>query len=138
MTTTDGELTFVVIGEPPAAFAVAAARVRTVLPAASFSGQVLDLATFSAVGASDEAAHVLLLGAGADELALGVKGHLSLLTLEASAVLPLPPLLQGSSGMSHLLAPRGVPLMFVLDLARLDRAGTSRGASQPCVAVTET
>lgn len=133
-----GELTFLVAGKPPGALAIAAARVRSILPAASFSGNALDLRPFLVAAASDDAAHVLLLAQGADELALGVSGHLTLLTLEASAVLPLPRVLRQSSGMSHLLAPRGVPLMFVLDLARLDGAQTSLGSSELCAAVTET
>jgi len=137
MAKTNDELTFVVAGKPPSAVAVAAARVRSIVPATSFSGEALDLALFSATDAAD-AAHVLLLGHGSDELALSVKGHLTLLTLEASAVLPLPRLLRQSSGMSHLLAPRGVPLMFVLDLARLESAKTSHGSPELFAAVTET
>jgi hypothetical protein len=61
-----------------------------------------------------------------------------MLTLEASAVLPLPAILRQSSGLSHLIAPRGVPLMFVLDLARLEAARTLRGSSEPAAAATET
>jgi hypothetical protein len=138
MAKTNGELTFLVVGKPPTALAVAATRVRSILPAASFSGDALDLTPLLPGDASEDGTHVLVLGQGADELALSVNGHLSLLTLEASAVLPLPPVLEQSSGMSHLLAPRGVPLMFVLDLARLARAKTSRGSSELCAAVTET
>ena len=138
MTTTESELTFVVAGAPPLALAVAADRVRSILPAAAFSGKALDLASFLPAGTSDDAGHVLVLGQGAGELGLSVRGHLRMLTLEASAVLPLPPVLRQSSGLSHLLAPRGVPLMFVLDLARLDATKTLRGPSEARAAATET
>jgi hypothetical protein len=138
MTKTEGELTFVVAGAPPAALAVAAERVRAILPAAEFRGEALDLAAFWPNDANDDAAHVLVLGQGVGELGISVRGHLRMLTLEPSAVLPLPAVLRQSSGLSHLIAPRGVPLMFVLDLARLERAKTLRGPAEARAAATET
>jgi hypothetical protein len=138
MPTTEGELTFVVLGTPPTALAVAAGRVRSILPAASFAGKTLDLQPFLSAAPDEGATHVLVLGRAEGELGLSVKGHLRMLTLEASAVLPLPAILQQSSGLSHLIAPRGVPLMFVLDLARLETAKSLRGSSEPAAAATET
>jgi hypothetical protein len=138
MPTTEGELTFVVAGTPPAALAVAADRVRSILPAASFAGKALDLQPFLAAATSDDATHVLVLGRAEGEFGLSVRGHLRMLTLGASDVLPLPPVLRQSSGLSHLIAPRGVPLMFVLDLARLDTAKTLRGSWETGAAATET
>ncbi len=123
MAETNRELTFVVAGEPPSAVAVAADRVRAIVALTSFAGAPLDLRPLSSGAAAEDATHVLVVQRGDDELGLCVSGRLKLLTLGASAVLPLPDVVGRRAGLSHLLAPRGVPLMFVLDLARLETPG---------------
>lgn len=113
------KLTFVVAGAPPSALAIAAERVRAIVPAVGYAGRQLDLRGLLPV-APDDASHVLVVRREGREVGLCVNGHLRMLTLAASAVLAVPTLLGGPSGLSHLLAPQGVPLMFVLDLARID------------------
>jgi len=46
------------------------------------------------------------------------------LSARETEVLPLPPSLGHAAWMSHLIAPRGIPLVLVLDLARLDESHT--------------
>ena len=125
MAASERELLFVVAGEPPAAVAVAAHAVRSVVPERDFSGNLLDLLPGGTHGANPEH-HVLVLGK-TQELGLRVSGELSLLKVPPSAVLPLPDVVAAPTRLSHVIAPRGVPLMFVLDLARLEdsRAGAS-------------
>jgi hypothetical protein len=134
----EGQLTFVVAGTPPAALAVAADRVRTIVPATAFAGPALRLNLPVPSASADADSRVLVLRRVGDDVGLRVNGELSMLTLEASAVLPLPEIVRSPSGLSHVLAPRGVPLVFVLDLARLDEAGTAGGASEARAAETET
>lgn len=138
MATTETGLSFVVAGSAPSALAVAADRVRAIVPATEFSGTALDLQPFLPTFEREAADHVLVLSHGTEALGLRVKAQLQMLTLETGAVLPLPAVLRRSSGLSHLIAPRGVPLMFVLDLARLDATKTLRGPWEARAAVTET
>jgi hypothetical protein len=116
----EAELSFVVAGAPPKALAIAAERVRSILPAVSYAGPQLDLRPLLPATPPDDATLVLVVRREGDDVGLCVSGHLRVLTLAASAVLAVPAVLGGASGLSHLLAPQGVPLMFVLDLARLD------------------
>ena len=116
-------LKFVVVGAAPEAVAIPAGAVLNVLSERDFSGSALDLRALGA--ASDDASGHVLLGAGEGApIALRVRGGLDLLSARETEVLPLPPLLGRSAWMSHLIAPRGVPLLFVLDLARLEEAHT--------------
>jgi len=116
----EAELTFVVAGAPPQALAIAADRVRSIVPAVAFAGTQLDLRPLLPAAPPDDGAHVLVVRRDSSEVGLCVSGNLRMLTLAASSVLAIPGLLGEPSGLSHLLAPQGVPLMFVLDLARLD------------------
>jgi len=116
----EAELTFVVAGAPPRALAIAAERVRSIVPAGSYPGIQLDLRPLLPAAPPDDGTHVLVVRGEGNEVGLCVNGHLRMLTLAASAVLAVPAVLGGAAGLSHLLAPQGVPLMFVLDLARLD------------------
>jgi hypothetical protein len=116
-------LKFVVVGAAPAAVAIPANAVLNVLAERDFAGTALDLRPLGAASA-DASGHVLLVrGAGAP-IGLHVRGGLDLLSARETEVLPLPPVLGRSAWMSHLIAPRGVPLVFVLDLARLDEPHT--------------
>jgi len=116
-------LQFVVVGAAPAAVAIPAAAVSNVLAERDFTGTALDLRELGTQRA-DAGGHVLLVrGAGAP-IALRVRGELDLLSARETEVLPLPPSLGHAAWMSHLIAPRGIPLVLVLDLARLDESHT--------------
>jgi len=114
------ELTFVVAGAPPQALAIAAERVRSIVPAPAYAGTPFDLRAFLPAAPEEDGTHVLVVRRDDQDVGLCVSGHLRMLTLAASAVLAVPAVLGEASGLSHLLAPQGVPLMFVIDLARLD------------------
>ena len=116
-------LKFVVVGAAPAAVAIPAAAVANVLAERDFAGTALDLRELGAASV-DASGHVLLVRGAGLPIALRVRGGLDLLSAREADVLPLPPLLGRSAWMSHLIAPRGVPLVFVLDLARLDEPHT--------------
>lgn len=116
----EAALTFVVAGAPPRELAIAAEQVRSILPAVSYAGRQLDLRPLLPASPADDGAHVLVVERAGKDVGLCVSGQLRMLTLAASAVLAVPAVLGNPSGLSHLLAPQGVPLMFVLDLARLD------------------
>jgi hypothetical protein len=135
---TDGELTFVVAGEPPSALAVAADRVREIVPCGVFSGIALDLRPLLPDVPLEDDTHVLVVRREPGDVGLCVRGRLKMLTLAANAVLPLPAVVGQRAGLSHLIAPRGVPLMFVLDLTRLDDAETGACPWQAGAVATET
>ena len=116
-------LKFVVVGAAPAAVAIPAAAVLNVLAERDFTGTALDLRVLGAASA-DASGHVLLVRGTAAPIGLRVRGGLDLLSARAAEVLALPPLVGRVAWMSHLIAPRGVPLVFVLDLARLDESHT--------------
>ena len=116
----EAELTFVVAGALPRALAIAAERVRSIVPAGRYAGIQLDLRALLPAAPPDDGTHVLVVRREGNDVGLCVNGHLRMLTLAASAVLAVPAVLGGAAGLSHLLAPQGVPLMFVLDLACLD------------------
>ena len=115
-------LKFVVVGHAPRAIAIPAAAVRNVLADRDFAGSALDLRGLGAAP-GDAPDHVLELGAGAPRLR--VRGALELVTVRAQEVLPLPDVVARSAWLSHLIAPQGVPLVFVLDLARLAESGST-------------
>jgi hypothetical protein len=138
MATTDGQLTFLVAGEPPSALAVAADRVRAIVSRAVFVGDPLDLRPLLPAAPPDEGTHVLVVRRDADDVGLCVSGRLKLLTVAVNAVLPLPDVVGRAAGLSHLLAPRGVPLVFVLDLARLDATRPERCPWRTQSVATET
>jgi len=116
-------LEFVVVGAAPAAVAIPAAEVLNVLAERDFTGTALDLRSLGS--ASDDASeHVLVVRSSGAPIHLRVRGGLDLLRARAAEVLALPPLVGRVAWMSHLIAPRGVPLVFVLDLARLDESHT--------------
>lgn len=123
-------LKFVVVGRAPAALALPAAGVLNVLAERDFSGEALDL---RALGAAQDAGggHVLLVGRERDPVGLHVRGGIALLSARSGEVLPLPDVVARRAWLSHVIAPRGVPSVFVLDLARLD---DSRSAGCPWVA----
>jgi hypothetical protein len=120
---TASERTFVVAGNPPRALAIAAERVRSIVPADAFAGTQLDLCSLLPEPPPGDGTHVLVVRGHSADVGLCVSGPLCMLTLAASAVLSLPAVLGSPSGLSHLLAPQGVPLMFVIDLTRLDETG---------------
>ncbi|HYQ42605.1 MAG TPA: hypothetical protein VER11_11580 [Polyangiaceae bacterium] len=132
----DAELTFVVAGAPPQALAIAAERVRSIVPALAFAGRQLDLRSLLPMAPLDDGTHVLVVRGESSDVGLCVSGNLRMLTLAANAVLAVPAVLGEPSGLSHLLAPQGVPLMFVLDLARLDE--TAHCPWPPRALATET
>jgi len=123
-------LKFVVVGLAPAALALPAARVLHVVAERDFEGQALDLRALGAAQA-DAGGHVLLVGRAGDPVALHVCGGIALLTARASEVLPLPDVVSRPAWLSHVIAPRGLPSVFVLDLARL---AASRSAGCPWAA----
>jgi hypothetical protein len=116
-------LKFVVVGAAPAAVAIPAAAVLNVLAERDFTGTAFDLRALGA-DSTDATGHVLLVRGADAAIALRVRGELDLLSARETEVLPLPPLVGRCAWMSHLIAPRGVPLVFVLDLARLDESHT--------------
>ena len=116
-------LKFVVVGAAPAAVAIPAAAVLNVLAERDFTGTALDLRALGAAS-TDAGGHVLLVRASSAPIGLRVRGGLDLLSVREADVLALPPLVGRVAWMSHLIAPRGVPLVFVLDLARLDESHT--------------
>src|SRR5688572_19339825 len=118
---------YVVVGAAPAAIAIPASGVRSVLRERDFSGTALDWRELGAANA-DASGHVLLVGRAAEPIGLHVRGGLELLSVRSSEVLPLPDLIGRPAWLSHLIARRGVPLVFVLDLERLD---ASRAAGCP-------
>jgi len=120
---TAAELTFVVAGAPPQALAISADRVRSIVPADSYAGSQLDLCPLLPEPSPGDGRHVLVVRRDGTDVGLCVSGQLRMLTVAASAVLALPASLGLPSGLSHLLAPQGVPLMFVIDLTRLDETG---------------
>jgi hypothetical protein len=120
-------LEFVVVGRAPAALALPAAGVRNVLTERQFSGTALDLRALGAAK-TDAGGHVLFVGDARAPVGLHVRGGIELLKVRASDVLPLPDVVGGPAWLSHVIAPRGVPSLFVLDLARLD---ASRSAGCP-------
>lgn len=117
-------LKFVVVGHAPCALAIPAGAVRNVLAERDFAGSALDLRELGAAKA-DASDHVLQVGAGGGPVSLRVRGGLELVTVREKEVLPLPDVVARPAWLSHLIAPKGVPLVFVLDLARLadSRAG---------------
>ena len=133
---TAAELTFVVAGTPPHELAVAADSVHSIVPADGYAGSQLDLCPFLPAPVSGDGAHVLVIRRKGADVGLCVSGQLRMLTLAASDVLALPAMLGQPSGFSHLLAPQGTPLMFVIDLARLDEPG--HAPWQPRAVATET
>jgi hypothetical protein len=118
---------FVVVGEFPLSFAVAAERVGEITQATAFDGPSLQLEHLTTSEGSAEPGYVLVLEATGGEVGLLVRGRPRLLAVSAEDVLPLPGLLTGESRMSHVLAPGGRPLVPVLDLARLDEDFSSLG-----------
>jgi len=125
MAAADPQLKFVVVGAPPRALAISAESVRRVLPGHDFSGVALDLTLEDEAPAPDSSEHVLFVGPAGAAVALRIRGELELLTVRSSEVLPLPALVGRPARLSHVIAPRGVPLMFVLDLSRLDESPTA-------------
>lgn len=123
-------LKFVVVGLAPAALALPAAAVRSVVSDRDFAGEALDLRALGAAR-DDAGGHVLLVGRAGDPVGLHVRGGIALLSARASEVLPLPDVVGRPAWLSHVIAPRGVPSVFVLDLARLD---ASRSAGCPWAA----
>jgi hypothetical protein len=116
-------LKFVVVGAAPEAVAIPAAAVLNVLAERDFTGTALDLRALGAASA-EASGHVLFVRGSGAPIGLRVRGGLDLLSAREAEVLPLPPLVGRCAWMSHLIAPRGVPLMFVLDLERLDQSHT--------------
>jgi len=117
-------LKFVIVGQAPRALAIPAAAVQSVLAERDFAGSALDLRELGAAD-PDAADHVLEVGAGARSLRLRVRGGLELVAVGEKEVLPLPDVVAQPAWLSHLIAPQGVPLVFVLDLARLGEFGTA-------------
>jgi len=123
-------LKFLVVGLAPAALALPASSVLNVLTEGDFAGHALDLRALGTAG-GEAVCHVLLVGRARDPVGLHVRGSISLLSARAGEVLPLPDVVSRPAWLSHVIAPRGVPSLFVLDLARLDE---SRSAGCPWVA----
>jgi hypothetical protein len=124
MPAAEAELKFVVVGHVPAAVALPAAGVLNVLAERDFAGKALDLRALGAARA-EASDHVLLVGRAGNPVALRVRGGIELMSVRASDVLPLPDVVRRPAWLSHLLAPRGIPSVFVLDLARLDESSTA-------------
>ncbi len=123
-------LKFVIVGLAPAALALPAAGVLNVLAERDFAGEALDLRALGAANA-EATGHVLLVGRSSEPVGLHVSGGITLLSARTSEVLPLPDVVGRPAWLSHVIAPRGVPSVFVLDLARLD---ASRSAGCPWAA----
>ncbi len=122
MPAAEGAQSFVVVGEFPVAFAVAADRVGEITQAGTFDGPSLDLEHLTTRADSEEPAYVLVVESTGGEVGLLVRGRPRLMAVSAAEVLPLPGLVTRDSRMSHVLAPGGRPLIPVLDLARLAEA----------------
>jgi hypothetical protein len=116
----EGGVTFVVAGTPPHALAVSAARVARIALPHEFPGRLLDVASFFAHDADDGERHVLVVSTRGEGVGICVSGHVRVQRVLTTDVLPLPAVIAEPAWLSHLVTLRGVPWMFVLDLARLD------------------
>jgi hypothetical protein len=117
-------LKFVVVGHAPRALAIPATAVRNVLADRDFAGPALDLRELGG-GQTDAGDRVLEVGLRSPPVRLRVRGGLELMTVREKEVLPLPTVVARPAWLSHLIAPQGVPLVFVLDLARIAESGTT-------------
>lgn len=116
-----GAATFVVIGQPPAALALAASEVRRIVVEAPGSTEHhLDLCGLFGIPVDAAApSHVLFVRRGSRELGLVARGPLAFSTVAAADVYPLPSEIAAPSSMSQVIASGGVPRIPVLDVARL-------------------
>lgn len=128
----DGKVSFVVVGETPAALAVPASEVTRILSPEEFEGPRLYLEDLTAGSCAEDAPrHLLVVNRAGGVLGLLVRGRLEIATFAPGEILALPPIVASRSRMSHVLARGGRPLVPVLHVAVLDDSTFSSTDAQP-------